>query len=343
MKHRPAIFAIVVTVVLCLSPTHSMACSCGKKPPPMQALAGAAAVFSGRVVASSLGENGELYKASIRVMDVWKGNVYEHIEVLTYWRCCLCGFALEVGRDYLVYAYSEGYGQLWVSICSRTVLLEQAATDLSALGRPLRSYSLEGDSKPKGESPNPGGRAEKGRLALHGCIPGLLPSEHLVVIASHQTTTWGDPIKADGCYRFQDLEPGDYSVSAHLINTDHVNVPGCLFERGRQIQRHIKLAPGDPEAVLDLDLALGNRTLTVHPTGAEQLGRLFLRLPSADGETLIESFCREQDGTLHIGRLREGSYRLQIMNLQGQVLMDKPVEVTSDPETVVEIQGPAKP
>jgi hypothetical protein len=155
MKHRPTIFAIAVTMMLCLGTRHSMACDCRQNPPPPQALAQAAAVFSGRVVASSYGENGELYKPVLRVMDVWKGSVHERVELYTYWRCCLCGFALEVGRNYLVYA-DEAEGELWVSSCSRTTLLEEAATDLSALGKPLRSYSPEKDSGTKDKSPNLG-------------------------------------------------------------------------------------------------------------------------------------------------------------------------------------------
>jgi hypothetical protein len=150
MKRRPTIFAIVVIVILCLGTRHGMACSCRMNPPPPQALDQAAAVFSGRVVAASFDENGRLYKPSIRVMSVWKGGVSERVELRTYWQCCLCGFALEVGQAYLVYAY-EYKDQLWVSICSRTVLLEKAATDLSALGLPLRSYSSEEDSKSKRE------------------------------------------------------------------------------------------------------------------------------------------------------------------------------------------------
>jgi Carboxypeptidase regulatory-like domain len=175
---------------------------------------------------------------------------------------------------------------------------------------------------------------QKGDLALHGCIPGLLPSDQAWVEASYQNTTRRYEIKADGCYRFQDLEPGDWSVSARVIDhTDHTFVPGCLSGGGRQIHRHITLAPGAPETVLDLDLALGNRTLTVHLSGGENLGRLFLKLPFADGETLIEP-CEA------FGRLREGSYRIQVVNGQGQVLVDEPVEVTSDREVTINLLQP---
>ena len=141
MKHRRTILAIAVTVALSLSPKRSMACSCGENPPPPEALAQATAVFSGRVVAGSYDKS--VYTASVRILGVWKGSVSEPIEeLLTHPQCCLCGLVLEKGQDYLIYAY-ENDGHLWVSTCSRTVLLDQAAADLSALGEPLRSYPPE--------------------------------------------------------------------------------------------------------------------------------------------------------------------------------------------------------
>lgn len=177
-------------------------------------------------------------------------------------------------------------------------------------------------------------------LALHGCIPGLLPGEHPVVVASYQNTTWTYPTKADGCYRFKDLEPGDWSVTTQLHPGDPLS---NLRGKTRQIQSHITLAPGDPETVLDLDLDLGDRTLTVRPAGPEKQGGLSLRLLFADGGTLINDLSPEQDGAFHIDRLREGSYRIQIKDDKGEVLMNEPVELTSDREMVVEIQGSGKP
>jgi protocatechuate 3,4-dioxygenase beta subunit len=170
--------------------------------------------------------------------------------------------------------------------------------------------------------------------ALHGCIPGLLPDEHPVVQASRQGTTWTYTIKADGCYRFKDLEPGDWSVTTRL-RTGYPQV----FRDGkeRQGQSHITVAPGASETVLDLDLALGDRTLTVRPTGAEKSGELCLRLLFPDGGTLVEYACREADGAFHVSRLRAGSYRIQILDRKDQIVIKGSVELTSDQEIVIDL------
>lgn len=41
-----------------------------------------------------------------------------------------CGFAFQVGADYVVYAYRNSEGRLETGICSRTRLLSQAAEDV---------------------------------------------------------------------------------------------------------------------------------------------------------------------------------------------------------------------
>ncbi len=170
--------------------------------------------------------------------------------------------------------------------------------------------------------------------ALHGCIPGLLPDEHPVVQASHQGTTWTYTIKADGCYRFKDLEPGDWSVTTQL-RTDYPQ----FFRDGkdRQVQSHVTVTPGALETVLDLDLALGDRTLTVRPTGTEKPEGLFLRLLFPAGGTLIDYAGQEADGAFHVPRLRAGDYRIQIMGPKDRVLLTGSVELTSDQEMVVDL------
>ena len=44
-----------------------------------------------------------------------------------------CGFNFEEWKDYIVYAYEVSENQLWVSLCSRTALLENATEDIQSL------------------------------------------------------------------------------------------------------------------------------------------------------------------------------------------------------------------
>jgi hypothetical protein len=156
-----------------------------------------------------------------------------------------------------------------------------------------------------------------------------------VVQASHPGTTWTYAIKADGCYRFKSLEPGDWSVTTGL----RTGYPQFFRDgKERQGQSHITVAPGASEAVLDLDLALGDRTLTVRPTGAEKPGELCLRLLLPDGGTLVEYACQEADGAFHVSRLRAGSYRIQILDRKDQIVMKGSVELTSDREMVIDLK-----
>ena len=171
---------------------------------------------------------------------------------------------------------------------------------------------------------------------LHGCIPGLLPDEHPVVQASHQGTTWTYTIKADGCYRFKSLEPGDWSVTTSVTTGRRTGYPGLGDGNDRRTESHITVAPGAAETVLDLDLALGDRTLTLRPAGAEKPEGLYLRLLSADGKILAER-VGQADGAFHVPRLRAGSYPIQILDAKNKVLMTGSVELTSDREMVIDL------
>jgi hypothetical protein len=174
-------------------------------------------------------------------------------------------------------------------------------------------------------------------VGLHGCIPGLLPGDQPIINASHEGTNWSPGIGADGCYRFTNLEPGDWSITARL----DTRCRGCLFMpsdgNDRQIQSHITLVPEASETALDLDLALGDRTLTVRPAGADKPGELCLRLLFPEGGPLVDQACQGRDGAFRVPRLRAGDYQIQIMDRKGQVLLNRSVELTSDQEIVVEV------
>ena len=167
-------------------------------------------------------------------------------------------------------------------------------------------------------------------LVLRGCVPGLLSGESPSILVSNRKTARSLLTGPDGCYRAGDLGPGDWTITARLEDV----YPGG---ENRQIERRVTLSPDIPETTLDLDLALGSRTLTVHPAGAGRPADLYLKLLRADGTALIESIGPGKDGAFHAGRLREGGYRIQIQDFQGKVLIEEPVELTADREIVVEV------
>jgi hypothetical protein len=112
-----------------------------------------------------------------------------------------------------------------------------------------------------------------------------------------------------------------------------------MFRDGndRKIERHVTVAPDASETALDLDLALGDRTLTVRPAGADKPGELYLRLLFPDGGAHVEYASQGRDGAFRVLRLRAGDYLIQIMDRKDQVLLKRSVELTSDQEIVVEV------
>ena len=121
------------------------ACSCVPSPPPLEALDGASAVFTGTVASFrtwSFGAGSEhpaYWSVEFEVDVVWKGPV--RTTTFAYvTQSSACGYGnFEIGADFLVYAHQRdlpgvGDDTLFVSSCSRTVPLERAEDDLLALG-----------------------------------------------------------------------------------------------------------------------------------------------------------------------------------------------------------------
>ena len=126
------LLAPLIGVQLATGAGRAHACSCALRT-PSEALEGASAVFSGRVV----GKSGEWRdRVEIHVDSVWKGSISSTVVVERPSECGYPGFAL--GEDYLVYAYRDGES-LHVFLCSGTQQLEYAEEYLQALdggGRP---------------------------------------------------------------------------------------------------------------------------------------------------------------------------------------------------------------
>lgn len=111
-----------------LTPQLASACSCEPPPPVPQALREAVSVFEGRVAQAST--DGPSHRATLRVVQRWKGADRERFEVEVD---TMCGFVFEVGVSYLVYTQASAGGET-VSLCSRTRPLADAAADLHELG-----------------------------------------------------------------------------------------------------------------------------------------------------------------------------------------------------------------
>ncbi len=133
-----------------VSTTPVFACSCIAPPPPQEAREQSAAVFAGTVTNIDAPQ-GEIISSAdpvgitFDVTDVWKGEVSETQTITTPRDSASCGYAFEMGMDYLVYAY-EGEDGLQTNLCSRTTLLTAEVEDLDALGDSSRSEIGGADS-----------------------------------------------------------------------------------------------------------------------------------------------------------------------------------------------------
>lgn len=123
-----------VTALTLLWRSPAPACSCGPGETPQEALAESTVVLTGRVVALSLDADEEILEAVIKVRQGWKGVSGPYMKIHTHWKCCLCGYPVELGKEYLLYAAEVDDGRLFTGSCTRNARLESAGTDLAALG-----------------------------------------------------------------------------------------------------------------------------------------------------------------------------------------------------------------
>ena len=114
-------------------PGQVHACKCAEPGSPSEELEKFAAVFAGRVVSieHSFDPDAASYAPEDRttvgfeVSAVWKGTVYQDMNITTTPTGGSCGFTFIDGEEYIVYAYDSAFvdGGYTVGICSRTALL----------------------------------------------------------------------------------------------------------------------------------------------------------------------------------------------------------------------------
>ena len=110
---------------------------------PQEGLSSSHAVFSGEVTAIEKNESTPFggLEVTIRVKEVWKGEMTEEVRVHTAGSSAACGYSFAKGTKYLVYATSDDADPLRVSLCSRTAPLDDAKEDLDFLGKPVKRFN----------------------------------------------------------------------------------------------------------------------------------------------------------------------------------------------------------
>jgi hypothetical protein len=132
---------LIAASVLVLNSHPASACSC-LPTTPQQSFKNSGTVFAGRVidVVDPSERRPEVsrpllgFKVIFEVSQVWKGKVEKQQVVLTSSSSASCGYSFEKGKEYLVYASTQGT-QLETGLCSGTKPLANARPDLAVLGR----------------------------------------------------------------------------------------------------------------------------------------------------------------------------------------------------------------
>jgi len=161
MTISPRLAAIIsILVGLGLGPEVAFGCSCVPPPPGIKnarELAewrthGVSTIFEGTVEAAEMksplleASAGDIVPANLDqstpVMLVrfsasrwYRGVQHQHLQVETGLGGGDCGFAFEIGKQYLVYAYKDDSGRLSTGICSATASLEESRSNLAYLRR----------------------------------------------------------------------------------------------------------------------------------------------------------------------------------------------------------------
>ena len=161
-----ASFALLVGVLWFFGNAEQVyACSCAQPGSPSEELEKFAAVFAGKVVSvrhssdPDAAFDSRLVSTTIgfEVSAVWKGTVYEDMDITTPPTGGSCGAPFQEGEEYIVYAYDSPYveGGYSTSICSRTAFLDQAQEDIDELGvgnAPLSSTGGSASEEPGDET-----------------------------------------------------------------------------------------------------------------------------------------------------------------------------------------------
>lgn len=129
------------------SASEAVACTCAR-PSIGEQVASADYVFTGLVV--DVDTVGGLLMATFRVDEVWKGDVTHRFEVWTRRSSSSCGYndpwaRFEIGERFLLFAFDPAYDmeEIYTHLCTRNAMVENATTDLAALGQGMVPLDVE--------------------------------------------------------------------------------------------------------------------------------------------------------------------------------------------------------
>jgi protocatechuate 3,4-dioxygenase beta subunit len=206
---------------------------------------------------------------------------------------------------YSLAADAEGY--------SPTVL----KTPLTVAARPVEGLEI---------------RLEPGS-SLSGRLLGLHPGEVAAsVSATAGSLSRNGQVSADGTYRFDDLGPGEWSVS---VNVDM---------EGGSIRRYdrVKLEPGQTAATQDLEI-LGELSLAVRFTSGEEPVLLRMVLWQLNTTDIIGWADLSDAGPYVFSRLPAGRYRLQVQDDGHNRSFERMIDLSSDRELTIDLLKPEDP
>ncbi|WP_404445009.1 hypothetical protein LG307_18355 [Sutcliffiella horikoshii] len=128
-----AVLSILLSILsLSFYSSTGYACSCLPPGTPQEELAKMDAVFKGKVLEVDEKFNSTT-KVKLSVSETWKGVNSKEVVIYTAMDSAACGVYFEKDKEYLVYAHMED-GEYTTYLCSRTVELAQAHSDLNELG-----------------------------------------------------------------------------------------------------------------------------------------------------------------------------------------------------------------
>ncbi|MEU0482494.1 hypothetical protein ABZ260_25320 [Streptosporangium sp. NPDC006013] len=153
MRHRLLVVLLLMTGILVIAPGTACACSCALLEPAEQ-VKGAAAVFTGTVVAARRVEGDPLGPPppvvyTFRADQIYKGKASAEFEVATNADSAACGYNFVTGSRYLVFAAA---GQSGLLTADPGVALNTSLCAGNLLVSPGDAALRAGDDLPSGES-----------------------------------------------------------------------------------------------------------------------------------------------------------------------------------------------